>query len=57
MTETWLKHDETKSMIADFSPPGYSFFHEHCADQWAVGVGILVSDQLRADIHARIGNK
>ena len=27
VTETWLKHDETKSTIADISPPGYSFFH------------------------------
>ena len=26
VTETWLKHDETKSTIADISPPGYSFF-------------------------------
>ena len=69
VTETWLKHDETKSMIADISPPGYSFFHEPCAYQRAGGgVGILVSDQLKTDIHplpsfktfeaisARIGN-
>ena len=69
VTETWLKHDETKSTIADISPPGYSFFHEPRADQWAGGgVGILVSDQLKTDIHplplfktfetiaARIGN-
>ena len=26
VTETWLKHDETQSTIADISPPGYSFF-------------------------------
>ena len=32
VTETWLKHDETKSTIADISPPGYSFFHEPRAD-------------------------
>ena len=52
MTETWLKHDETKSAIADISPPGYSFFHEPRADQRAGGgVGILVSDQLKTDIH------
>ena len=69
VTETWLKHDETKSTIADISPPGYSFFHEPRADQRAGGgVGILVSDQLKTDIHplpsfktfeaisARIGN-
>ena len=70
VTETWLKHDETKSMIADISPPGYSFFHEPCADQRAGGggVGILESVQLKTDIHplpsfktfeaisARIGN-
>ena len=69
MTETWLKHDETKSTIANISPPGYSFFHEPRADQRAGGgVGILVSDQLKTDIHplpsfktieaisARIGN-
>ena len=68
-TETWLKHDETKSTIADISPPGYSSFHEPRADQRAgEGVGILVSDQLKTDIHplpsfktleaisARIGN-
>ena len=67
--KTWLKHDETKSTIADISPPGYSFFHEPRADQRAGGgVGILVSDQLKTDIHplpsfktfeaisARIGN-
>ena len=69
VTETWLKHDETKSTIADISPPGYSFFHEPRADLRAGGgVGILVSDQLKTDIHplpsfktfeaisARIGN-
>ena len=70
VTKTWLKHDETKSTIADISPPGYSFFHECRADQRAGGggVGILVSDQLKTDIHplpsfktfgaisARIGN-
>ena len=69
VTEAWLKHDETKSTIADISPPGYSFFHEPRADQRAGGgVGILVSDQLKTDIHplpsfktfeaisARIGN-
>ena len=60
--------DETKSTIADISPPGYSFFHELRADQRAGGgVGILVSDQLKTDIYlpsfktfeaisARIGN-
>ena len=54
MTEAWLKHDETKSTIADISPPGYSFFHEPRADQRAGGgVGILVSDQLETDIHPR----
>ena len=26
VTKTWVKHDETKSTIADISPPGYSFF-------------------------------
>ena len=26
VTETWSKHDETKSTIANISPPGYSFF-------------------------------
>ena len=46
VTETWLKHDETKSTIADISPPGY--FHEPLAHQRAGGgrgggVGILVS--------------
>ena len=64
-----VKHDETKSTIADISPPGYSFFHEPRADQRVGGdVGILVSDQLKTDIHplpsfktfeaisARIGN-
>ena len=52
VTKTWLKHDETKSTIADISPPGYSFFHEPRADQGAGGdVGILVSDQLKTDIH------
>ena len=69
VTETWLKHDETKSTIADISPPGYSFFHEPRADQRAGGgVGILVSDQFKTDIYplpsfktfeaisARIGN-
>ena len=69
VTETWLKHDETKSTIADISPPGYSFFHELRADQrTGGGVGILVSKQLKTDIHplpsfktfeaisARIGN-
>ena len=35
VTETWLKHDETKSTTADISPPGYSFFHEPRADQRA----------------------
>ena len=67
--ETWLKHDETKSTIADISPPGYSFCHEPRAGQRAGGgVGILVSDQFKTDIHplpsfktleaisARIGN-
>ena len=69
MTDTWLKHDTTKSTIADISPPGYSFSHEPRTDQRAGGgVGILVSDQLKTDIHplpsfktfeaisARIGN-
>ena len=69
VTETWLKHDETKSTIADISPPGYSFFHKPRADQRAGGgVGILVSDKFKTDIHplqsfktfeaisARIGN-
>ena len=28
VTETWLKHDATKSKIADISPPGYSFFQK-----------------------------
>ena len=69
MTETWLKHDETKSTIPHISPPGYSFFHEPRADQrTGRGVCILVSDQLKTDIHplpsfktfeaisARIGN-
>ena len=69
MTETWLKHDETQSTIADISPPGYLFFHEPRADQrTGGGVGILVSDQFKTDIHplpffktseaisARIGN-
>ena len=49
VTETWLKHDETKSAIADISPPGYSFFHE--PQRAGGGVGILVSDQLKTDIH------
>ena len=50
--ETWLKHDETKSTIADISPPGYSFFHGPRADQRAGGgVGKLVSDQFKTDIH------
>ena len=65
VTETWLKHDETKSTIADISPPSYSFFHE---PRTGGGVGILLSDQLKTDIHplpsfktfeaisARIGN-
>ena len=69
MTETWLKHDKTKSMIADISPLAYSFFHEPRADQRAGGgVGIRVSDQFKTEIHplssfktfeaisARIGN-
>ena len=69
VTETWLKHNEMKSTIADISPPSYSFFHEPRADQrTGGGVGILVSDQLKTDIHplpsfktfkeisARIGN-
>ena len=48
VTKTWLKHDEKKSTIA----PGYSFFHEPRADQRAGGgVGILVSDQLKTDVH------
>ena len=52
MSETWLKHDESKSTIADISPPGYSFFHIPRADQRAEGgVGILVSDQLKTDMH------
>ena len=52
VTETWWKHDETKSTIADISHPGYSFFNEPHADQRAGGgVGILVSDQLKTDIH------
>ena len=52
VTETWLKHDETKSTIADISPPGYSLLLEPRADQRAGGgVGILVSDQLKTDIH------
>ena len=68
VTETWLKHDETKSTIADIWP-GYSFFHEPRADQQVGGgVGILVSDQFKTDIYplpsfktfeaisARIGN-
>ena len=70
VTETWLKHDETKSTIANISPLSYLFFHEPRADQRAGGgIGILVSDQLKTDIHplssfktfeaisARIGNK
>ena len=69
LTETGLKHDKTQSSIADISPPGCSFFHEPRADQrTGRGVGILVSDQLKTDIHslpsfktfeaisARIGN-
>ena len=69
VTETGLKHDKALSTIADISPPGCSFFHEPRADQQAGrGVGILVSDQLKTDIHpfpsfktfeaisARIGN-
>ena len=68
VTETWLKHDETKSAIADISPPGW-LFQEPRADQWTGGgVSILVSDQLKTDIlplpsfktfeaiSARIGN-
>ena len=52
VTETLLKYDETQSTIADISPPGYSFFHEPRADQRTRGgVGILVSDQLKTDIH------
>ena len=52
MAETWIKHNETKSTIADISPPGYLFFHEPCADQWTGGgVGLLVSDQKKTDIH------
>ena len=44
--------DETKSAIADIAPPGCSFFHEPRADQRAGrGVGILVSDELKTDIH------
>ena len=70
VTETWLKHDETKSTIPNISPLSYLFFHEPRADQRAGGgVGILVSGQLKTDIHplssfktfeaisARIGNK
>ena len=69
VTVTGLKHDKTQSSIADISPPGCSFFHEPRVDQPAVrGVGILVSDHLKTDIHplpsfktfeatsARIGN-
>ena len=69
MTETGLKHDKAQSSIADISHPGCSFFHEPRAHQRAgQGVGILVSDQLKTDIHpfpsfktfeaisARIGN-
>ena len=69
VTETQLKHDVTKSTITHISPPGYSFLHEPRADQRAEGgVGILVSDQFKTDIHpvpsfktfeaisARIGN-
>ena len=52
VTETWLKHDETKSTIADISSPGCSFFHEPRTDQRAGGgVGILVSDQFKTEIH------
>ena len=52
VTETLLKYDETQSTIADISPPGYSFFHEPRADQRTRGgVGILVSDQLKTEIH------
>ena len=48
MAEIWLKHDETKSTIADISSPGYSIFHKPHADQRAGGgIGILVSDQLK----------
>ena len=53
VTETWLKHDETKSTIADISPPGYLFVHEPRADQrTGEGVAILVSDQLKTAIHS-----
>ena len=38
--EIWLKHDETQSMIAYISSPGYSFFHKPRADQRA-GEGAL----------------
>ena len=51
VTETWLKHDDTQSMIAYISPPGYSFFYEPRTDQRAGGgVGILVSDQLKTAV-------
>ena len=69
VTETGIKHDKALSTIADISPPGCSFFREPRANQRAGrGVGILVSDQLKTDIHplpsfetfeaisARIGN-
>ena len=46
-----VNHDVTKSTIADISPPGYSF-HEPRADQRTRGgVGILVSNQFKTDIH------
>ena len=53
MTETWLKHDETQSTIADISPTGYSvFFYEPRTDQrTGGGAGILVSDQFKTDFH------
>ena len=41
--EIWLKHDETQSMIADISSPGYSFFHKPRADQQAGGGALPMS--------------
>ena len=51
VTETWLKRNDTKAVIADIALPGYHFYHQPRSNKKVGGgVGVLVSDKFKTKV-------